>query len=208
MLTSGQDGGQSQRRFSGDGENPTKEWKRWKRWSKAFLAVQKAKGMPAEAFGPLLFTLLDGTAVRSFDQVGLEKLETAGGQDIIYEVLDNRFPEEEAHDRIGEVLDCIFGLEVKKQESTSVFTGRVRSAFATAEAEGINSPSVARGYLLLRFAKIAPERKAVVLAAARQSYEEKDIAASLRTTYPEGLGATRREHVHAVEASEAQDDGG
>ena len=82
-----------------------------------------------------------------------------------------------------------------------MFTGRVRSAFAAAEAEGISFPSVARGYVLLRFAKVAPDRKAVILAAARQSYEEKDIAAALRTTYPEGLGASRREHVHAVEAT-------
>ena len=94
MQSSGNEGGQFQKRFGGDGDDPTKEWKRWKKWSRAFLAVQKVKGMPAEAFGPLLFTLLDGTALRSFDQIGLEKLETAGGEDIIYEVLDNRFPEE------------------------------------------------------------------------------------------------------------------
>ena len=130
---------------------------------------RRARRCRRRPFGPLLFTLLDGAALRSFDQIGLEKLETAGGEDIIYEVLDNRFLEEEAHDRIGEVLDCVFGLEVKKQESTSVFTGRVRAAFAAAEAEGISFPSVARGYLLLRFAKVAPDRKTVILAAARQS---------------------------------------
>lgn len=175
------------RRFSGESQDAQKEYRRWKRWTRAYLTVQKSRGVPEEALGSLLHTLLDGAALRAFDAISMDDIETAGGQQVIYEVLDNRFPEEASHDRIGEVLDNIFDLRVERGETTAVFTGKVKSAFNAAEAEGVKFPDVARGYLLMRFAKIGPEKKAIVLAAARQSYAENDIAAALRTTYPEGL---------------------
>ena len=185
------------KRFSGETSEPQKDYKRWKRWSKAYLIVQRAKGVDETALGAMLFTLLDGAALRAFDSVELDSLEQAGGQDIIYQILDERFPEEAVHDRLGEVLDGIFDLKVEKNESTAAFTGKARAAFTAAEAEGVKLPSVAKGYLLLRFSRLASDKKAVVMAAARQSYEEVDIAAALRTTYPDNLWATSRSG-HAV----------
>eukprot|EP00435_Cladocopium_sp_Y103_P050503 s1907_g15.t1 len=177
------------KRFNGESQDAQREYRRWKRWSRAYLTVQKARGVPEEALGSVLYTLLDGAALRAFDSIPMDSIETAGGQQVIYEVLDNRFPEEASHDRIGEVLDNIFDLRVERGETTAVFTGKVKSAFHAAEAEGIKFPDVARGYLLMRFAKLGPEKRAIVLAAARQSYAEHDIASALRTTYPEGLYA-------------------
>lgn len=185
------------KRFSGETSEPQKDYKRWKRWSKAYLIVQRAKGVDETALGAMLFTLLDGAALRAFDSVELDSLEQAGGQDIIYQILDERFPEEAVHDRLGEVLDGIFDLKVEKNESTAAFTGKARAAFTAAEAEGVKLPSVAKGYLLLRFSRLASDKKAVVMAAARQSYEEVDIAAALRTTYPDNLWTTSRSG-HAV----------
>ena len=89
--------------------------------------------------------MLDGTALRSFDAVNMDDLEQAGGQDLIYQVLDDRFPEEAVHDRLGEVLDRVFDLKVDRGESTSQYTGKARAAFSAAEAEGVRLPSVARG---------------------------------------------------------------
>ena len=182
------------KRFSGETQEPQKDYKRWKRWSKAYLIVQRAKGVDESALGAMLFTLLDGAALRAFDSVEMDSLEQAGGQDIIYQVLDERFPEEAVHDRLGEVLDGIFDLKVDKNESTAAFTGKARAAFTAAEAEGVKLPSVAKGYLLLRFSRLPADKKAVVMAAARQSYEETDIAAALRTTYPDNLWTTSRVH--------------
>ena len=193
------------KRFSGDVDDPHKEWRRWKRWARAHLVVQRARGVPEEALGSLLFTLLDGSALRAFDSTNMDLLEQAGGQDIIFDVLDDRYPEEAAHDRLGEVLDTIFNLKVDKAESTATYTGKVRAAVAAAEAEGVTFPSVARGYLLLRFSRLGPERKAVVMAAARQSYEEADIAAALRTTYPEGLYQSKPTGIHVVDEVDIDD---
>ena len=186
--------------FSGEGANPQKDYKQWKRWSRAYLVVQKSRGVSDEALGSFLFALLDGAALRAFDSHSMDELEQSGGQDVIHQVLDERFPEETSQDRIGEVLDNIFDLKVEKHESTAVYTGSVRAAFTAAAAEGVKFPPIARGYLLLRFAKLAPEKKAVVMAAARQSYLENDIASALRTTYPEGLFSGRHSNVAQVDA--------
>ncbi|CAK9106407.1 unnamed protein product, partial [Durusdinium trenchii] len=175
------------KRFDGESNTASKDYERWKRWCRAYLVVQKAKGIPAEAHGSLVFALLDGTALRALDTIAMDRIEVAGGEDVIFQVLDERFPAEASHDRLGKVLDQIFDLKVDKGESTAIYTGKARAAFAAAEAEGVSMPDVAKGYLMLRFARLSPERKAVVLAAARQSYKEQDIAAALRTTYPDNL---------------------
>lgn len=124
------------KRFSGDGTDPQRDYKLWKRWSRAYLAVQRARGTDESVFGALLFTMLDGTALRSFDTVNMDDLEQPGGQDLVYQVLDDRFPEEAIHDRIGEVLDKVFELRIEKGEATSAYTGKARAAFSAAEAEG------------------------------------------------------------------------
>lgn len=150
------------KRFDGEGANPSKHYEQWRRWSRAYLAVQKAKGIPSTAHGSLIFALLDGTALRALDATPMEKIEEDGGEDVIFQVLDERFPAEATHDRLGQVLDQVFDLKIEKGESTAVYTAKARAAFTA-------------------------EKKAVVIAAARQSYKEKDVAAALRTTNPDHL---------------------
>lgn len=81
----------------------------------ACISVSSAsiKGTDESVFGAMLFTTLDGTALRAFDAVNMDELEQTGGQDLVYQVLDDRFPEEAIHDRIGEVLDKVFDLKVE-----------------------------------------------------------------------------------------------
>ena len=85
----------------GHGDRDQREHRRWKRWSGAHLNVQKAKGVPEEALGSLLFTLLDGATLRAFGSVPMDRIEAVGGQQVVYEILDDRFPEGASHDRIG-----------------------------------------------------------------------------------------------------------
>ena len=84
------------KRFAGDGEKSQDEYRRWKKWSRAWLATQRAKGIPAEAMGNLMYTLLDGTAQRALDGVDNAEWEVDAGEEVIYDVLDGRFPELEA----------------------------------------------------------------------------------------------------------------
>ncbi|CAE8638132.1 unnamed protein product [Polarella glacialis] len=186
------------KRFTGEGLQPSKDYQRWKRWSRAHLKVQKAKGTDPEAFGSILYCLLDGSALKTFDKLDPDTWEIEGGELVIYEALDSRFPEDEAQDRIGEALDLVFDLGIQKGESTAIFTGRVREAFNSTEAEGIVFPSVARGYMLLRAGKLSRDKRAVVLAASRRSYEELDIASAMRTTYPDRLFESNKYPAHYV----------
>ena len=140
------------------------------------------------------------------DKVNMDSLQMVGGGQEISSILDNRFPEDAAHDNIGEVLDRVFEIKVRKGENTASFTGRAREIVHQSEAEGVAFPSIAKGCMILRAARLPLERKAVVLAASRRSYEGIAVAAALRTTYPDLL-ANSAQRVHAVEAGhETEDD--
>ena len=78
--------------------------------------------------------------------------------------------------------------------------------FEKAAREGIALPEVARGYLMLRGARLEPERKDIVLAAAAQSYNEQGIAQALRATFPHDL-ATTKVFLHVVDESEDPTEG-
>ena len=100
--------------------------------------------------------------------------------------------------RLENSLDNVFHLKVDKGERTAAYTARCRELFEKAAREGIELPDVARGYLMLRGERLGPERKAIVLAAAGQSYTERNVAQALRFTFPINLGVTK-ELVHVMD---------
>ena len=51
---------------------------------------------------------------------------------------------------------------------------------------------------MLRGARLSLERKAIVVAAAGQSYTERNVAQALRSTFPVNLGVTK-EFVHVMD---------
>ena len=167
------------KRFDGAGEDAARRYWKWRKWAKAYLTLE-AKGTPKEANGSALFCLLDGPADRLFS------------------CLDERFRDLETHDKIGESLDNVVRFRVDKGERTAAYAGRCRELFEKAEREGIELPDVARGYLILLGARLGPERKAIVLVAAGQSYTERNVAQALRSTFPINLGVTK-EFVHVMD---------
>ena len=114
-------------------------------WAKAHLTLLEAKGTPKEALGSALFCLLDGPAELAFEGIRIEDLCVANGADRVFSCLDERFPDLETHDKIGESLDNVFCLRVDKGERTAAYTGRCRELFEKAAREGIERPDVARG---------------------------------------------------------------
>ena len=108
----------------------------------------------------------------SWEGLNIEEICVVNGADRLFSCLDERFPDLETHDKIGKSLDDVFRLKVDKGERTAAYTGRCRELLKKAAREGIELPDVARGYLMLRGARLGPERKAIVLAAAGQSYTE------------------------------------
>ena len=186
------------KRFDGAGEDASRRYWKWRKWAKAYLTLLEAKGTPKEAHGSALFCLLDGPAELALQGLNIEDLCVVNGADRLFSCLDERFPDLETHDKIGESLDDVFRLRVDKGERTATYTGRCRELFEKAAREGIELPDVARGYLMLRGARLGPERKAIVLAAAGQSYTERNVAQALRSTFPVNLGVTK-EFVHVMD---------
>ena len=186
------------KRFDGAGEDASRRYWTWRKWAKAYLTLLEAKGTPKEAHGSALFCLLDGPAELALEGLNIEELCVVNGADRLFSCLDDRSPDLETHDKTGESLDDVFRLKVDKGERTAAYTGRCRELFEKAAREGIELPDVARGYLMLRGARLGPERKAIVLAAAGQSYTERNVAQALRSTFPVNLGVTK-EFVHVMD---------
>ena len=141
---------------------------------------------------------MDGPAELALEGLNIEELCVVNGADRLFSCLDEGFPDLETHDKIGESLDDVVSLKVDKVERTVAYTGRCRELFDKAAREGIELPDVARGYLMLRGARLGPERKAIVLAAAGQSYKERNVAQALRSTFPINLGVTKK-FVHVMD---------
>ncbi|CAK0790522.1 unnamed protein product [Prorocentrum cordatum] len=198
MADGGSSGGSSirDRRFSGEGAAAVQDYKAWKKWARARLLVEKGRGGKSETFGPMLYTLLEGTAVDALEHVELDELAVDGGEEALFAVLDARYPEREAADRVGDALESVFGLKIEKAELTSAYVGRAQTIFMKAKKEGVEIPDVAQGFLLLRGARLGGDRRAVVLAASERQWTFEKLALALKTVYPKVLP----EHsVHLVE---------
>ena len=96
------------------------------------MVVEKSKGMKSEAVGPMLYTLLDGDASDSLDHIDIDQLAVDGGEVLLFEALEARYPEKETADRVGETLDAAFGLRIEKGEASSSFVGRAKTVFMKA----------------------------------------------------------------------------
>ncbi len=187
------------KRFSGRGNSASADYKVWKRWMQAKISLETRRGLPKEAVGPMVYTLLDDDAERAVEHLEIADLEVVDGEALIFTALDERFPDREASDRVGDALESVFGSVIERGESSQAFTGRARTLFATAQKEGVDLPPVARGFLLPRGARFGPERRAIVLAASQRKWSFEDIAAALRTTYPKQMPSTQ---IHEVTTDE------
>ena len=70
MMNTDNGSGGAIRRFAGSGADAYRDYRSWKKWARAYLIVQRAKGTPATALGPMLFTLLDDVAARASMSLG------------------------------------------------------------------------------------------------------------------------------------------
>ena len=107
-----------------------REYRRWRQWAKARLMRSKMENWEK---GPLLLTFPDGIAAQMFEDLDVEMdLARDGGENVIFERLDERYPQREAEDRMAEVMDNVFELTWNADEDTANFVGRSVQAFAWA----------------------------------------------------------------------------
>ena len=175
--------GQGLKRFSGEDDDPGKALKRWRTWAMAKLMT--FKDLKQEARGPWLLTLLDGRAWDAVEHLTLEELATKEGEKRLWQTLQERFPEKEQHDVLGEVLGEVFSLAAADQESMKTWTGRVRETLdRCARKASVEFPTEAKGWVALHCAGLTEEQKAIVKAKTQGDLDLEKVSAALRSCFP------------------------
>eukprot|EP00435_Cladocopium_sp_Y103_P043845 s603_g12.t1 len=107
--------------FSGENEDH-KEYRRWKLWlSNKLLTLDK---LPKEAYGSYIFTCLTGKALEAVEHLEVTEYQKADGDQVLWKLLDARFPAKETSDELAEVLGEIFTLRAKDGESIRAWISR------------------------------------------------------------------------------------
>ena len=74
-----------------------------------------------------------------------------GGDEVIFQLLDERWPQKERSDEMGEHISEIFGLKAKDGETVRQRRGRARECFDRCKRKtGVSFPDEARGWILLQ----------------------------------------------------------
>eukprot|EP00435_Cladocopium_sp_Y103_P043787 s1055_g12.t1 len=183
MAGSGSEQSGSMRYFTGDAED-SKEYERWKIWCQnKLLTLDK---LPAASRGAFVYTLLSGKALEAVEHLEPSSYQIAGGDKVLWDLLDARFPKKEKIDELGEILGEVFSLKVKDGESMKVWAARAQEVFERCDRKtGVKFPDQARGWLTLHRAGLSDEQRAVVIARAGGNLGREAVSSALRSCYPD-----------------------
>ena len=119
-MTESKDGNMGQfKRFSGESLDG-RDLRKWKLWAQAKMAA--TKDLDRKQRGPWLFRLLDGLALETCEHLTLTQLMEEGGDDHIWKLLEERFPDRLQHDLLAECLKEVFNLAAKDGETMPAWT--------------------------------------------------------------------------------------
>ena len=91
------EGGPAMKYFSGD-DGDHREYRRWKQWVQSkMLTMDK---LPKEARGAFIFTLLQGRALEVVEHLDATDYQKEGGDRVILELLDKRWPQKDRRARL------------------------------------------------------------------------------------------------------------
>ena len=87
-----------------------------------------------------------------------EAYQKAGGDSVICNLLDARFPQKEQVDKLGEIMGEVFGLKVREGETMKMWAARSQEVFERCNRKtGVQCPDQARGWLMLHCAGLSEE---------------------------------------------------
>ncbi|CAJ1456909.1 unnamed protein product [Effrenium voratum] len=192
--------------FSGETED-AREYKRWKTWVSNKLLTLDTK-VPEAARGAYVYTLLSGKALESIEHLEPAEYQKKGGEQVIFQILDARFPQKDVSDEMSETLTAVFGLRAQEGESLKVWIARAGELFDSCHRKcKVTFPDKARGWLILNRSGLNEEQKAVVLARSNGSLKREDIGKAMRSCYPDYAVAKRRSvGAGLVESGDLPDD--
>ena len=187
----------NQRVFSGDDED-SREYKRWKIWITNKMLTLSDK-VPASAKGAYVYTMLSGKALEAVEHLEPSAYQKEKGEQVIFDLLDKRFPQKEATDELSENLTSIFGMKASDGEGLKAWISRASEAFDRLQRKtGVSFPEEARGWLILNRPGLSSEQQAVVLARSLGVVKREEIGMAMRSCYPEFTCKKKRVGATAV----------
>ena len=199
--------GASLKYFSGGDDVDHREYKRWKQWVINKMNVMEK--LPREARGSFVWTLLQGRALEIVEHLSDADYQKEGGDQVIFQLLDERWPQKERSDEMGEHISEIFSLKAREGESVRQWCGRARECFDRCKRKtGVAFPEEARGWILLQCSGMNEEQRAVVLARTQGELKFDTMSQSMRSCYPDFVVSRKRSsaNVHMVEPKSILDD--
>ena len=174
----------SLKRFNGEDDDAGKQLKRWKAWAMAKMAT--LKDLKKEQRAPWIFTLLDGSAYECCEHYTLQQLSGENGERDLWATLEDRFPQKEPADLMGEALGEAFGLAGVENETMKQWCARVRDTFDKCHRRAnVSFPEPAKGWIALHCVGLSEEQKAIVKAKTQGSLEFQEISQALRSCFPQ-----------------------
>ncbi len=174
----------SLRRFNGEDDDAGKQLKRWKAWAMAKMAT--LKDLKKEQRAPWIFTLLDGAAWECCEHFTLQELSSENGEKDLWATLEDRFPQKEPADLMGEALGEAFGLSGVENETMKQWCARVRDTFDKCHRRAsVSFPEPAKGWIALHCVGLSEEQKAIVKAKTQGSLDFADVSQALRSCFPQ-----------------------
>ena len=140
MATSDADGGY--KRFSPEANG--RDLKRWKTWclSKMVTMTKLSK----EARGPFVYSMWDGDALTAVEHLDFAEFAIYGGENLIFKMLEARYPDKDPIDRAGKALFDVFEVSVREGERLSEWSDRAESVFHACQRDaGIAFPDMVKG---------------------------------------------------------------
>ena len=177
--------------FSGDGDTDHKEYQRWKTWTRNKMLVMDK--LPKSARGSFVWTLLHGRALEVVEHLKPEEYQKDGGEEVLFALLDQRWPIKDKAEEIGEHVSEVFMLKSKEGETIRAWCARAREVFDRCERKTkVSFPEEARGWILLNCSGMNEEQRAVILARRNGSLKFDDVSKAMRSCYPEFVVPKKR----------------
>ena len=92
----------------------TSAGRRWKQWVQSKIMTMDK--LPKAAHGAFIFTLLQGKAMEVVEHLRESEYQEEGGDKVLLDLLDKRWPQKDRADELGEHVSEVFLLAAKDGE--------------------------------------------------------------------------------------------
>ena len=180
-----------------------REYRRWKQWCQNKMLVMDK--LAKESRGSFVWTLLQGRALEIVEHLKPEEYQKEGGDKVIFNLLDQRWPERDRTDEMGEHITEVMMLKSREGETLRNWCARAREVFDRCHRKtGVSFPEEAKGWLLLNGSGMSDDQKAVVLARTVGDLKFDQLAQAMRSCFPDYIVPKKR--ATAAHYAEAEDE--